>query len=143
MQKRIFYKQNINKDYIISLLRDALNADEGVVFAYLYGSFIEADNFFCDIDIAVYSKSGENQHALSVQIKEHLADMFSMRELADFAADDFDVRIINEAAYDFVINIIDKGLLIVSKDEEIRTSYIEHICTEYRLNQIVLDEALR
>ena len=63
--------------------------------------------------------------------------------IKEFVIDNFDVRVINDASYDFVIDILDKGLLIVSKDEQLRTSYIEHISMEYRLNQIVLDEALR
>jgi len=55
----------------------------------------------------------------------------------------FDVRIINDAPYDFVIDILCKGTLIVDKDPEIRTDVIERVSDEYRVNFALLDEVLR
>ena len=57
--------------------------------------------------------------------------------------DAFDVRVINDAPYDFVIDILDKGILLVDKNRELRTDYIEQISDQYRVNYFILDEAYR
>lgn len=61
--------------------------------------------------------------------------------LETFAIDDFDIRVINESPYDFAINILCEGKLIVDKDPELRTDYIERISNEYRVNSFILDIA--
>ena len=143
MQKKVFYKNDIDKNSIIQIIKETLNADDRAIFAYLYGSFIEEGDLFYDIDIAVYAKSHENPHIIAVGVRENIVERLTESGIKEFVIDNFDVRVINDASYDFVIDILDKGLLIDSKDEQLRTSYIEHISMEYRLNQIVLDEALR
>lgn len=143
MQKNVFYKNNINKNHIIQIIKETLDADDRVLFAYLYGSFLEEGDLFYDIDIAIYVKNHKNPHVIAVAVGENIVERLTESGIEGFVIDNFDVRVINDASYDFVIDILDKGLLIVSKDEQLRTSYIEHISMEYRLNQIVLDEALR
>jgi predicted nucleotidyltransferase len=141
--KKVFYKADIKKDFIIRLIKEILNREENVVFAYLYGSFVEAGEFFYDIDIAVYLTSNKDPHSVAVKLREQIADVFFQSGIHGFIADNFDVKVINDAPYDFVINVLNDGLLIVDKDEGLRGSYIEHINMKYRINQIVLDEALR
>lgn len=127
------------RDAITAKISDVLNADDRVIFSYLYGSFITG-NFFNDIDIFIFIRAHENPYACSVSIKEKL---FSCVTEAGFsiAIDDFDVRIINDAPYDFVIDLLCDGMLIVDKDPDIRTDYVEHISDEYRVNYFILDEA--
>lgn len=143
MSKRIFYKRDIDTDNITNLIKDVLGQNDAVIFAYIYGSFIEKEDFFCDIDIAIYAKADINPHLLSADIKGQISSALTKGGVDGFIADDFDVRVMNDAPYDFVMRILEKGLLILSKDEELRRSYIEHISMEYRINQIVLSEALR
>ncbi len=142
MSDKIFLKKEVNSSSIISLIKNVLNSEDKVVFAYLYGSFIDTDEFFNDLDIGIYAKDIENPFLLTANIKEQLESVCVESGITSFASDDFDIRIINDAPFDFVINILNKGLLIVDKDESLRTAYIEHISMEYRINQIVLDEAL-
>lgn len=142
MSDKIFLKKEVNSSYIISLIRNVLNFEDKVVFAYLYGSFIDSDEFFNDLDIGIYAKDTESPFLLTANIKDQLEDVCVDSGIQYFTSDDFDVRIMNDAPYDFVINILNEGLLIVDKNEDLRTAYIEHISMEYRINQIVLDEAL-
>lgn len=127
------------RDAITAKISDVLNADDRVIFSYLYGSFITG-NFFNDIDIFIFTRAHENPYACSVSIKEKL---FSYVTEAGFniVIDDFDVRVINDAPYDFVIDLLCDGMLIVDKDTDIRTDYVEHISDEYRVNYFILDEA--
>lgn len=130
----------IERDNITSLISNVLNRDEDVVFAYLYGSFI-GDNPFRDIDIFAYLRNGENPFADAVRIKERVFDAFVNAGFNKFAVDDIDVRVINDSSYDFAIDLLSDGLLIVDKDPELRTDYIEQVSDEYRVNYFILDEA--
>lgn len=130
----------IERDNITSLISNVLNRDEDVVFAYLYGSFI-GDNPFRDIDIFAYLRNGENPFADAVRIKERVFDALVNAGFNKFAVDDIDVRVINDSSYDFAIDLLSDGLLIVDKDPELRTDYIEQVSDEYRVNYFILDEA--
>ena len=125
---------------MVRIVTKVLNSEEGVVFAYLHGSFL-TDRVFRDIDVFVYTREGEDQFAYPVKVKEKLSDAVSEAGIETFVVDDFDVRIINDAPYDIVIDILREGRLIADKDPDLRNNYIERISNEYRANYFVLDEA--
>jgi len=135
-------KDKQEKEIITRRIADTLKADERVLFAYLYGSFVTGGDFR-DIDIFLFLNTQENPFHISVGIREALADTFTAAGLFEVPADFFDVRVINEAPYDFVIDILCDGLLLVDKEPDIRTDLIEKVSNEYRVNCALLDEALR
>ncbi len=135
-------KDKQEKEIITRRIADTLKADERVLFAYLYGSFVTGGDFR-DIDIFLFLNTQENPFHISVGIREVLSDAFRETGLAEVPPDFFDVRVINEAPYDFVINILCDGLLLVDKDPEIRTDLIEKVSNEYRVNCALLDEAYK
>ncbi len=140
MESKSAYKMSkIERDAITSIISDVLNADNRVIFSYLYGSFITGE-FFNDIDIFVFIRKNEAPHACSVSIKEKLFDAVNKAGF-NVGIDDFDVRVINDSSYDFAINLLCDGILIVDKDPEVRKDYIEYISNEYRINYFILDEA--
>jgi predicted nucleotidyltransferase len=128
------------REDITSIISDVLRGDERVVFAYLYGSFITG-SFFNDIDIFLFTRNAEDPFTCSASIKEELSHAVTKAGFDIFAVDDFDVRIINDAPYDFAIDLLCEGILIVDKNSDRRTDYIEKISNEYRVNYFVLDEA--
>ena len=128
------------REAIVGILTKVLNNEGGVVFAYLHGSFA-ADSVFRDIDVFVYTSEGEDPFVFPVKVKEKLSDAVSEAGIETFVVDDFDVRIINDAPYDIVIDILREGRLIADKDPDLRNNYIERISNEYRANYFVLDEA--
>lgn len=131
----------MERDRIVSILSNALNTDDRVIFAYLYGSFIY-ESFFNDIDVFVFVKEDNDSFACSVGLMENLFDAITKAGVAtNLAIDDLDVRVINDSPYDFVIDLLDEGMLIVDKNPELRTDYIEEISDRYRVNYFVLDEA--
>lgn len=128
------------REDITTIISDALRSDERVIFAYLYGSFV-TDSFFNDIDIFLFTRKAEDPFVCSAGIREELFHAVTKTGFNTFAVDDFDVRIINDAPYDFVIDLLCEGILIVDKNPDLRTDYIEKISDEYRVNYFVLDEA--
>lgn len=125
---------------ITSVISSVLTGDEDVIFAYLYGSFA-TDSSFEDIDIFVYVRNDEDPFVNAARIKEKVFDAVIAYGFDVFTVDDFDVRVINNSPYDFAIDLLCEGQLIIDKDPELRTNYIEQISNEYRVNYFVLDEA--
>lgn len=130
------------KNHITSLISRILNQDERVIFAYLYGSFV-SDTFFRDIDVFVYIRKDEDAFVTQSSIRDNIYEAVIHAGFHNIGIDDFDVRVINDAPYDFVIDILDKGMLLVDKNRELRTDYIEQISDQYRVNYFILDEAYR
>ena len=128
------------KNHITSLITRVLNQDKRVIFAYLYGSFV-SKTFFRDIDVFVYISKGEDTFITQSGIRDNIYEAVIHAEFHNIGIDDIDVRIINDAPYDFVIDILDKGMLLIDKNRELRTDYIEQISGQYRVNYFILDEA--
>jgi len=130
------------KEIITRRITETLQADGRVLFAYLYGSFLSGAEFR-DIDIFVFLKDSGEPHVVSISIRESLADAFFAAGIGEVPPDFFDVRVINEAAYDFLIDILCDGLLLFDRDRETRTDLIEQVSNQYRINCALLDEVYR
>ncbi|MDI6713528.1 MAG: nucleotidyltransferase domain-containing protein [Thermodesulfovibrio sp.] len=131
-----------HRNIIISIISKVIEQEKKIIFAYLYGSFAEALPISNDIDIAVYTEEIENPFAFQVDIKIAISEELRKNQI-DILPDEIDLRIINDATYDFVIDVLEKGILIVDKNPEVRTAYIEKISLQYRMNEIVLIEFYR
>jgi predicted nucleotidyltransferase len=136
---------NISKtqrNTIISIISKIIEKERKIIFAYLYGSFATESVISNDIDIAIYTEEIENPFAFQVDMKIAISEELRKNKI-DISPDEIDLRIINDATYDFVIDVLEKGILLVDKLPEIRTAYIEKISLQYRLNEIVLAEFYR
>jgi predicted nucleotidyltransferase len=49
---------NMEREKILSLIKEVLNRDGRTIFAYAYGSFVKEESFR-DIDIGIYIKNPE------------------------------------------------------------------------------------
>lgn len=96
-----------------------LSSRKEVIFAYLFGSFIDGIPFK-DIDLALFLDPGmiapDQMENYGERCSEDLADIF--RQI-------FDVSILNDAPASFVLNVLKKGELLFSKDDRLRTNLIE------------------
>ncbi|MGQ9645782.1 MAG: nucleotidyltransferase domain-containing protein [Thermodesulfobacteriota bacterium] len=91
----------MDKQKMLKLLGKALDEDDKVVFAYLYGSFVKGE-FFRDIDIGIYVKNPEeNPFVISSDLKTLLSRIFK-KENFDHTADQFDIQIINRTSFTFL-----------------------------------------
>ena len=111
--------KQVNKDDVIRKIRDVIEKDNSILFAYLHGSFLESNNYN-DIDVAVYLKEGKEIIPLEIQEKEFkLSSMLEQK----CRSTRFDVRILNLAPISFKYQVINNGLLLFTKDEDKLTDF--------------------
>jgi len=121
----------MEKERVFKLIKEVLSRDSRLVFAYAYGSFVSGAAFR-DIDIGIYVKNPEeNPFVISSDIKAQLS-LLAKKEGLTFTADDFDVRIINDAPFTFLKRVFKEGILLVDKDSDLRTDIIEKVSLKYR-----------
>jgi predicted nucleotidyltransferase len=114
------------KQEIISVIKSFLEGDDRIVFAYIFGSFVDPEiPFFRDIDIGVYirdyRKSDWQRYAL--KLPNELEKQLNYRYPVDLS-------IINEADILLVKNIIQGNLLFV-KDEDLWADFVVDASMRY------------
>jgi predicted nucleotidyltransferase len=128
------------REITLELIQEVCRQDERVIFAYAYGSFTHGTSFR-DIDIGIYIKeTEENPFAITSDIKTGLSHNGRKKGL-NFAADQFDVKILNEAPFTFLKRIFKEGILLVDRDPDLRTDLVEHVSLKYRECAGLLSEA--
>ena len=110
------------REQIAQRLASGLDAEPSVVFAYLYGSFVEPRPFR-DIDVGVYLDGVPVDRAAGValMLSESLSARLGMP---------VDVRALNAAPVSFVYHVL-RGRLLVCRDEAILGAIIEQTASRY------------
>jgi predicted nucleotidyltransferase len=123
------------REKALNTLKEFLRDDERIIFAYLFGSFNEG-NTFRDIDIGVYTVSPDKDIEAEIELKRVLT------EKTDYPVD---ISVINNAPPDVKIQVLE-GTILICKDKELMTDFIEDAGTQYieyyHLREIA-DEAIR
>ncbi len=119
---------------ILHSIKDVLEKDKRVVFAYLYGSSLK-ERKFRDIDIGVYSLPEYDEHNVSSEIK------IALSKETDIPPDRFDVRIINRVDNLLYLKEVLEGEILIDKNPDIRGNFIEHFYRRYREAEFILKEA--
>jgi len=132
------YNIFMEKERIIKAIKEALSKFPEIVFAYIFGSFLDSGDFN-DIDIAIYVKGDYNPFVLPVKIKEEISSSKILKDR--YPPDLFDVRILNDAPFYFTGEIMTDGLLIIDRDFEQRAALAEKISAKYRECAGILKEA--
>lgn len=109
---------------LIREISEVLDRRKEILFAYIYGSFLE-EAFFRDIDIAIYAGNSERktffdyEEGLEMELKKHLSTRIPV-----------EVRLINRSPISFKYHVL-KGRLIVNHDEEKRVDFIVHTVSRF------------
>lgn len=132
-------KQKVSNPKEIKKIREFLDSQKKIVFAYLYGSFINSKNFR-DIDIAVYLKD-KVSFKFIVDLKAKLSKVLNL------PCDIFDIRILNGILKNpdafsllFLERLFKEGKLIVNKDFKVLGEFLEKYSNKYREAQALLKE---
>jgi uncharacterized protein len=107
-------------------IRFILNGFEEIDLAYVFGSFLERDDFR-DIDVAIHladEQAPYQRFKLAHKIARCLEHGIKPRV-------DFDVRILNYAPDYFQYEVISKGVIVLERDRERRVDYEAHLISEY------------
>lgn len=122
-EKRFLPKQKVShdeKERLKEVVKKHLLEKSEIAFAYIHGSFVTAESFR-DIDVAIYtSESRDFQYESDLSY-----------ELSATAGYDVEVRIINDAEVAFQAGVIENGKLLFSRDETLRTDFIEDVGRRY------------
>jgi len=100
-----------HKNRLIDILKEVLEKDENILFAYLYGSSIhKLKHLGSDIDVAVYLKCTDMDGYLR-KGKELIDNLITMLH-----TDKIDLQIINAAPFLLQYQIIKEGMLFFVRD---------------------------
>jgi len=130
----------VNNPKKIKKIREFLDSQKKIIFAYLYGSFINSKNFR-DIDIAVYLKD-------KVSFKFIVNLKIKLSKALNLPCDILDIRILNGILKNpdafsllFLERLFKEGKLIVNKDFKVLGDFLEKYSNKYREAQALLKEA--
>jgi predicted nucleotidyltransferase len=119
---------------IHSVIREVLEKDSRVVFAYLYGS-ARCEKYYRDIDIGVYISNKEDFLDLLSDLKIVLSTKTGI------PPDQFDIQVINEADNLLYLQKVLNGKLLVDKNPGLRGDFIESFSMRYRESEGIIREA--
>ena len=125
-------KSVIMNSKLLKTIRQVLAQEPSVIFAYLYGSSSDSDEYN-DIDIAVYATAGSDPFRLSADLK------ITFAEKTGKSPDTFDVRVINHLlrkgdlfALLYLRDVLSLGELLVDNSFQERASFVESFSMKYR-----------
>ena len=116
----------MDKNKALECIRFILDGFEEIDLAYVFGSFLERDDFH-DIDVAIHlaeERAPYQRFKLAQKVARSLEQGIQPRV-------DFDVRILNYAPVYFQYEVISKGIVVLERDREKRVDYEAHLISEY------------
>ena len=122
MKQKVIHLNGDEKSRLIQDLASLIQDRREIVFAYLFGSFIEGLPFH-DIDMGIYLS----------EIKEEEATLYSIDlalVLTQAHRIPVDVRVLNFAPVSFLYHVI-RGKLILERDEEVLSRFVEKTIAKY------------
>lgn len=132
MNKEFYSLDEKERKRIIDEIRKILQEEENIIFAYLYGSFLNALSFR-DIDIGIYLNKIDEKNIEELELK--LIKEISKKINLPFEI--IDLRVLNYAKNSFLNNIFRTGLLLFTRDEKFLTDLIETTSLEAISNEYI------
>ena len=109
------------RNKLLERLRQEFLKQEDILFAYVHGSFIEVESFK-DLDVAVWVNDPERSFEYSVNLSVKLELKLRVP---------IDVHVLNEAPLPFKHYVFTRGVLLFSRDEELRAKVVDLTLREY------------
>ncbi|MEM3371644.1 MAG: nucleotidyltransferase domain-containing protein [Candidatus Korarchaeum sp.] len=109
------------RERLLSELRESLEGVDGILFAYVHGSFLERE-LFRDVDIALWIEDPKEAFSYEVELSSKLELRFKIP---------VDVQVLNGAPLPFIYIVLTKGRLLLSRDERIRVEVVDEVIREY------------
>jgi predicted nucleotidyltransferase len=132
-------QKGLEKDKIIESLWERLSEDKRIIFAYAHGSFLDGYDFN-DIDVAIFLSQKKEVDTDPVDLEISLS-----LELEKSIRLPIDVKILNDAPLGFCYHAT-KGMLILSRDENIREEFLCRTWSAYfdfrPVSKIYLQESM-
>lgn len=117
-------EDKMNKIEIENRIKDFFSNRPEIIFAYLFGSFINKKHFH-DVDAAVYLSKDFNKN--DFKLFPYGYESFLLSELNILIRENIDIVVMNNAEILIQQRIINKGILLFSKDDRKRIHYENYI----------------
>ncbi len=113
--KKSFNSNQAERKRLVKELRDLLEQEEIIQFAYLHGSFCEEGEFH-DLDIAIYlsEQNKYKQFVYQLQLEDNLQKRLSFP---------VDIQVLNQASPSFSYMVIKKGCHLMVRNDNLRTQF--------------------
>jgi predicted nucleotidyltransferase len=109
------------KARLLDFLRKRFERVDDIIFAYVHGGFLER-NFFRDVVVAVWISDVEKAFYYTVNFSAKLEVEAGLP---------VDLHVLNEAPLPFKHHVFTTGMLLFSKDEEMRHRIVDQTIKEY------------
>lgn len=106
---------------LLNILKEKLEHDDGIAFAYVHGGFMERD-MFRDVDVTVWIKDVNKAFYYAVDFSAKLEANVGLP---------MDVQVLNQAPLPFRYHVFTRGMLLFSKDEKLRLKIADETTREY------------
>ena len=122
MKRKAYQFSREGKEKLIERLKDFLGSRDEVVFAYVFGSFLEEEAFH-DIDIGIYLSeiTQEQSTPYGLALSQTLSNKLRIP---------VDARVLNFAPASFLYHVI-RGKLIIERNEEVSAQITEQTVQRY------------
>ncbi|MGD8778964.1 MAG: nucleotidyltransferase domain-containing protein [Ignavibacteria bacterium] len=118
----------LDKKQIENRIAEYLEKRDEVLFAYIFGSFVEKE-YYHDVDVAAYLFDDFDRSDFKKFPYGYESGLIS--ELNLLVREKIDFILMNNAEFTFLKRVIDHGVLLFSKDERKRTYYESYIRKMY------------
>lgn len=133
-ENKRFFLSRKEKGKIVKKISSILKKRKEIVFAYLFGSFLD-EIPFKDIDIGIYLKKIDRRKALNYEMKLAL-------EIEAKIKISIDIKILNFVPLYFQFHVLQDELLF-TRDEEIWTNFFDLTIRKYLDFKPLRDEYLK
>jgi hypothetical protein len=127
-----------NRTEIFDILKKVMEKDKEVLFAYLYGSYVQDSvHFQSDIDLGVYLKPSD--------IKEYIKkeEELTIELVTKIHMDRIDLRILNVLPLLLQYNILKDGIPIFVRDDKERVDFETRVMNRFFELKPYIDEYQR
>ncbi len=118
--KRLYRLSPEERSQIRDQLAAELSKHPDVLFAYVYGSFVDSDAFH-DVDVGIYLSGSTVNADVAVQSSQRLSSTIRLP---------VDVRILNRAPISFRFHVL-RGERLLSRDDDLLSDIIEDTARRY------------
>ena len=120
--RRLYRAEAAERERVVHLLVEALEAEPELEFAWLHGSFLGGGGFH-DVDVGVHLNA-------AADVRSRRALVLGLRLDRDTGFP-VDVRVLNDAPVTFLFHVFREGRLLLSRNDERLADLMERTVREY------------
>ncbi len=137
--KEYFSTSFQQRQEIIRKIKQAILSEKDVVFAFAFGSFLDAPSFR-DIDIGIYIK--DYKKSPEAVFDDELKFSKMAADACGLSFNAIEIKILNFAPGGFLGNIFARGQLLFCRDEKFLTDMIENFSLDAIANEYIAQQSL-